>query len=387
MLLTVSLESMIAVDDEPGTNGGYAVNIVVIGAGVVGSSLAWRLAQQGVDVTLVERASAASGTTGSSFAWFNANQKTPEDYFALNLAGMDMHRALRDELDTVPWMHEGGNLVWATSDAGESDLETRVARLQSWGYPAEWLSRQDVGGLEPRVRPEVDVEQFAYFPTEGWVDGPLLAQTMCSLAAESGATLRFACEVTKINRDGDRVTGVTLANGEQIAADLVVNCAGPAADRVASLAGRTLPMAQTLGLIVRVTPGNDAIGRVIHAPNIHMRPDSNGLLMLHHHDSDDAITNGEAPNVWAETLRQRLVDYLPELEGVRVSRWSVGTRPIPADDRTSAGLVPSLPGYAEIVTHSAITMGPLLGKLVASEIVNGEVDPLLKPFHPERFGE
>lgn len=362
------------------------MKVVVIGAGVVGSSLTWRLARQGIDVTLVERAAAASGTTGSSFAWFNANQKTPEDYFALNLAGMEAHRELRDELGKAPWMYEGGNLVWATSDEGATDLESRVARLQSWKYPAEWLSRSQVSELEPALRPEGDVEQFAFFPTEGWIDGPLLAQTMCKLAAEAGATVRFATEVTAINRDGDRVTGVTIANGERIEADLVVNCAGPAADKVAALAARTLPMAQTLGLVVRVTPADGAISRVIHAPDLHMRPDAGGMLMLHHEDGDTGVTNGEPAHVWAETLRQRVGQYLPDLKDLRVSRWSIGTRPIPADHRTSAGLLPSLPGYAEIVTHSAITMGPLLGKLIATEIATGEADPLLAPFRPERFG-
>ena len=362
------------------------MKVIVVGAGVVGSSLTWRLAQRGIDVTLIERAAAASGTTGSSFAWTNANQKTPEDYFKLNRAGMEAHRALQDELGETPWRHEGGNLMWAEADTEASELEARVARLQNWDYPAQWLSRDDVSELEPKLRLDSDVEQVAYFPTEGWIDGPLLAQTMCQNAADAGATVRFASEVTVITTDGDTVKGVKLANGEDIAADLVVNCAGPAADRVAQLAGRTLPMAQTLGLVVRVTPGNGAISRVIHAPTLHMRPDANGLIALHHGDADAAITNGEPGNVWAETLRQRLGEYVPELAGARVSRWSIGTRPIPSDERSSAGLLPSLPGYAEIVTHSAITMGPLLGRLVAAEIATGDVDPLLVAFRPQRFG-
>lgn len=367
------------------------MDVIVIGAGVVGSSLAWRLASQGVNVTLVERSSAASGTTGSSFAWFNANQKTPEDYFALNLAGMDMHRALRDELGEAPWMNEGGNLVWSTGSDESTDLETsgleaRIARLQSWGYPAEWLTPADVKDLEPGLRPESGVEQFGWFSTEGWIDGPELARTMCNLAAQAGATLRFACEVTAINRDGDKVTGVTLANGEIISADLVMNCAGPGADKVAALAGRTLPLAPTKGLIVRVTPGNGVIGRVIHGAKVHMRPDGNGMLVLHHGEADIAISNGEPANVWANILRERLIEYVPAAEGIRISRWSIGTRPIPADGRATAGLLPSLPGYGEITTHSAITMGPLLGKLIATEIITGERDPLLANFSPERFG-
>ena len=118
------------------------MQVIVIGAGVLGSGLAWRLAQRGAEVTLVERGSAAAGTTGSSFPWYNANQKRPEDYFRLNLAGMQAHQALRDELVDAPWLHLGGNLVWVADgqwmDSGEDagDLEQRVAELSGHVLPA-----------------------------------------------------------------------------------------------------------------------------------------------------------------------------------------------------------------------------------------------------------
>ncbi len=186
--------------------------IVVIGAGVAGSALAFRLAQTGQAVTLIDRAEPGWGTTGSSFAWTNANTKTPEDYFALNVAGMQAWRDLRDELGNAPWLGEGGNLVWVTGDDA-SELEARVARLRSWGYPAEWLSRADAAALEPNLRLEHEVEQAAYFPAESWVDGPAFARAMAAAASTHGATIRFACEVTAIERDGGRVSGVRLADG------------------------------------------------------------------------------------------------------------------------------------------------------------------------------
>lgn len=370
------------------------MHAIVIGAGVLGSSLAWRLAQRGVQVTMVERGGAASGTTGSSFSWYNANQKRPEDYFRLNLAGMEAHQALQDELGGAPWRHPGGNLVWVADgrwmDSGEEegDLEQRVAELQRWDYPAEWLTRAEAAELEPQLAIEEAVERVAYFPSEGWVDGPVLAGAMVERARALGATARFACQVTAIEQAGGRVSGVRLANGELIEADLVVNCAGPWADRIAMLAGRVLPLAPTLGFVTRVSgvaPG--ALSRVTHAPALHMRPDGGGLLALHHHSADAALTTGEAANAWAATLVERLRGYLPEAAAnARVSRWTVATRPIPADGRTSAGLLPELPGYAELVTHSAITMGPLLAQLVAAALVDGERSPLLMNFRPERFG-
>ena len=361
------------------------MHIVIIGAGVLGSSLAYRLARAGQRVTLVERAGVAQGATGSTFAWINSNQKTPEDYYALNLAGLRAHRELRDELGEAPWLNEGGNLYWFTAGENANELEARVARLQGWGYPAAWISREAVRELEPNLTPEPEVEQIAFFPEEAWINGPGLATRFVALAEEHGATLRFRSQVTAIEQTGGCISGVRLADGERIAADVVVNCAGPGADLVARLAGRELPMASTPGLVVRVSNAEGLIGRVMHAPQIHMRPDADGLVMLHHGDADQAMARGETPRAWIETFFERAASYVPGFAGARLSRWSVGTRPIPADGRTSAGLVSALPGYAEIVTHSGITLGPLLGRLVARQIIDGDTDALLEPFTPDRF--
>lgn len=368
------------------------MKVVVVGAGVVGSGLAWRLAQRSIDVTLVERGSPATGTTSSSFSWFNANQKRPEDYFRLNLAGMEAHHALREELGEAPWMHEGGNIVWSVGrewvDSGDAagDIEARVAELQRWDYPAEWLTRDEASVLEPNVQIEDEVERLAYFPSEGWIDGPVFARAMAERAAGAGAKLRFGSEVTGLEKNEGCISGVRLANGDLIEADLVVNCAGPWADKIAEMAGRTLPLAPTIGFVTRASGvPQGTITRVLHAPQLHMRPDGGGLIALHHRDADAGITAGDAPHTWAKTLVERLKAYLPAASGARVSRWTVARRPIPADGRTSAGLVASVPGYAELVTHSAITMGALLPRLVAQEIETGAVDPLLANFRADRF--
>lgn len=368
------------------------MQVVVIGAGVVGSGLAWRLARQGIAVTLVERDHPASGTTGSSFSWYNANAKRPEDYFRLNLAGMEAHHALRAELGDAPWMHEGGNLVctgrsvWIDSSEHEEDLESRIAELDRWEYPSRWLNRVEAEELEPNVRFEDAIHRFAYFPSEGWIDGPLLARSMARMAGEAGATLCFGCEVTDIEQQNGRISGVRLANGDLIAVDQVVNCAGPWADRIAEMAGRALPLAPTLGFITRLGGAPvDVIKRVIHLPQLDVRPDGDGLFALHHYDADSGIAAGDEPQMWAERLLERFRNYIPSAPEARIARWTVATRPIPIDGRTSAGQVPAVPGYAEIVSHSSITMGALLPALVADELTGGKPSPLLANFRPERF--
>ena len=362
---------------------------IVIGAGVVGSGLAFRLAQAGAQVTVLERSGPVGGTTGSTFAWINSNQKTPEDYFALNLAGMQAHLALRDELGEAPWLLGGGNLIWFPPGPEADDLERNTQRLLDWNYNAVWIDRQQVAELEPGLRLEEDVERVAYFPDEQPVDAPVLTRRLLDIARQLGATVRYGCEVSSFQREGDRITGVVLPNGERIHADIVINCAGPAAGRIARLAERELPMANTLGLIVRVSgvPASCMPQRVIHAPRIHIRPEGDGLLVLHHGHADDAVTNGDPVGPLADEFVSLGHDYLAELRNydVRVSRWSIGTRPIPADGRTSAGPVSARPGYAEIVTHSGVTLSPLLAKLVAQQLLHDEIDPLLAAFSPDRF--
>lgn len=367
------------------------MHVVVIGAGVIGSGLAFRLAQAGAQVTVLERMGPVSGTTGSTFAWINSNQKTPEDYYALNLAGVRAHQALREELGEAPWMLGGGNLIWFEAGPEYTELVNTFERLQGWGYQAQWLDRQQVAELEPGLQIEESVERIAYFPEEEPVDAPALARRCLELAQQHGATVRFGCEVAAITRDDSnaRINGVVLPNGERIGADWVVNCAGPAAGRVAALAGRELPMANTPGLMVRVSgiPQSAMPKRVIHTPRIHIRPEGDGLLVLHHGDADEAVGRGEPVMPLANAFMAIGRDYLYALRDfdARISRWSIGIRPIPADGRTSAGPVAALPGYAEIVTHSGVTMSPVLAKLVARQLLEDEVDPLLAPFAPDRF--
>jgi glycine/D-amino acid oxidase-like deaminating enzyme len=143
----------------------------VIGAGIVGASVAFRLAGSGAaQVWIVDRSGPGSGTTSASFAWVNANDKTPRDYFELNHAGLEEHLRLRDELpDEAPWIHSGGNLEWAGDEEALKALVNRVERLRSWGYAAEWREARHVNEvLEPNVAFPSPDTPVAFFPEEAW---------------------------------------------------------------------------------------------------------------------------------------------------------------------------------------------------------------------------
>src|SRR3712207_7540933 len=120
------------------------------------------------------------------FAWINANNKLPRDYFDLNVAGMGEHERLRDEIGG-DWLYSTGNLIWA-ADEEQENLEKRVERLRSWSYAAEMLPASTVSReLEPEAKfPDPDL-QIAHFPEESWTDAPALTRTLVEAAVRNSA--------------------------------------------------------------------------------------------------------------------------------------------------------------------------------------------------------
>jgi glycine/D-amino acid oxidase-like deaminating enzyme len=365
------------------------IRSVVIGAGVVGASVAFRLAEAGVAVTVLEAGRVGGGASGSSFAWTNSNNKPPRSYHDLNVAGMRAHAALEEEFGRTPWWHGGGNVQWARTDAEHAALRDRVDRLLAWEYSAEWLTPRQLKALEPGIDlAAVGDARIAFFPEEGWLDAVPFAHAMLQAAQRAGADLRDGTRVTEVLVNGTRVTGARTAAGDSFDADVVVNCAGRWADEVAQLAGLRIPLAPTAGLLVFTPPVATGLQRVVHAPRCHMRPDGAGRLVVQSDDTDQQVS-GEteaSPRLpQADDLIRRASQILPRLVGARAEAARIGVRPFPADGVSVVGPMPGVSGYYTVVTHSGVTLAPFLGRAVAEEIGRGRVVPQLEPFRPSRF--
>ena len=359
----------------------------VVGAGIVGASVAYHLSEGGAEVVLIDGAEPGSGTTSTSFAWVNANNKLPRDYFELNLAGMREHKRLHDEL-SGGWLHPTGNLIQATDEEREN-LERRVERLRSWSYAAEMVPASTVNErLEPHaIFPDPETK-VAHFPDESWVDAPALTRMLVQAAGHNRASMLVGDTVRGIEA-GDKGMSLSLENGETVHADAVVNATGAGATSVARMVGRGLPLDVFPGLLVQVAVPGDPLSHLLHTPHINLRPDGTGYVLLHHDSIDERLTDdfsGTEDPLSAELL-QRARRVLPALEAAEIVEARFGMRPVPADGHSCVGALSRIPGYYEAVTHSGVTLGPLVGRLLAREILTGEVDPLIAPFRPDRFAE
>src|SRR5437764_7844327 len=249
------------------------VKTIVIGAGVMGAAVAYRQAQAGAAVTVLEATRIGGGTYGIIFAWTNAHKKPPKPYHDLNVAGMKAHAALADEFSATPWWHGGGSLEWEAEPDRIAQGEN-IEQLQDWGYAAEWITLRQVQELEPDIDPAtIGDAPVAFFPKEGWLDPVVYAHAMLSAARRRhGAKVICGTRVVELIMAGDRVTGVRVVDGTQYEADTVVNCAGRWTNEVTRDAGLHLPLAPTVGFLVFTPPVAASLSRVIRTSIVHARP-------------------------------------------------------------------------------------------------------------------
>ncbi len=365
--------------------------IIVVGAGIVGASVAYALSQKGVPVTVLEAQRPAAGTSRASFAWPNANEKLPREYFALNAAGLAEHHVLADTLGG-DWFHPTGNLEVVTGSERRDHQHAKVARLQDWGYRAELISEVRARELVPDLALP-DSASYAFYPDEGWVAAPVLIHRLLEVAQASGATVRFPMRVDALDVQNGRVAGV-IVDGEHLAAGLVIDCTGPAAGRFLDPLGISIARQRSPGLLVVTDPVPTCLSRVVHAPGVHLRPDGAGRVLIGSEDVDatlpeegDITEEIHADSSWCRELLRRAQAVLPVLAGARIEAVRLGWRPLPADGLSAVGSVPGLSGYYLVFTHSGVTLGPRLGRLVAGEVVTGQACPELAPFRPGRLLE
>ncbi len=364
------------------------MRVVVIGAGIIGSSVAYETAKAGAQVTVLEAGKIAGGASAASFAWTNATGKRPQSYFALNVAGMRAHLDLSREFGKAPWFHQAGSLEWYSKEEDWASQAANADQMRDWGYGVEWISKDRLAELEP----EIDLSAIAkspivYYPEEGWVHPVLYSASLLRAAKERwNASIHAFSPVAAIDLSGETKM-VRTTNGDVYEADVVINCTGSWADR--SLEGAPpIPMASNIGVLGFTLPVALTLQRQFHMDDLDVRPDGAGRLMIHKISVDDVVAElgeldpkGHEAALLIDAVRRVLPAVQPgDLESIRTTM-----RPIPSDRLTCSGWVPGVSGYYAAVTHSGVTIAPYLGKAVADEVVRGRVHQSLADFRPDRF--
>lgn len=346
--------------------------IILVGAGLLGASLAYELARRGRDVTVVEAGLPAGQASGRSFGWINASFALNDDHFALRVAGMAAHERLARAL---PGLHRrAGCLWWEETGAAFDATATRLAEA---GYPLERLTQAAIRAREPALKAPPD--EALFFPTEGWVDPAALTH---ALLAASGARVLSGVAARLWLQDG-QVRGVQTPLGD-IAADQVVIAAGTAAPGLLAALELSLPMLHRPGLMMRTAPVDLRLSHILAGPEQELRQDDSGRLLapaaaFHQSDTGENLAD---PLGQAEAALARIAAMLG-LSGLRAESVMQAERPVPGDGLPVVG--PVAKGLWLAVLHSGVTLSAIVAEGLAGEIAGQGVLPELAPFRPDRL--
>ena len=364
--------------------------VVVVGAGVIGATLGYRLAQAGAAVTTIERRHAGAGTSGATFGWINGVDKPPREYHRMSILGIRDHEDLADELGG-DWVHVTGSLHWAPAAGGAhaSMLDASMRQLLGWGMRVDRLTpAQATAELEPDLVIDPDAVAVVYLVhRSGWLDPVAPAHAALRAGVERYGAAVVHGEVAALPTSGGMIERIVLADGRTIEADVVVNAAGPDGAALAALAGATIPVERTPGLLVVTGPVPARLTRVAYAPEVHLRPDGGGRVMVQWDPLDTFVSGGtplpmDDPRVLE--AKNRAAAFMPALEHATVEAVRFGIRAVPRDGFPIVGFDAAVGNLYHVVTHSGITLAARLALLVTEELAGGDTAPL-EPHRPTRF--
>jgi glycine oxidase len=367
---------------------------VVIGAGVIGLSIAWRLAQAGCPVTVYERAEAGRGASWAAAGMLAAAVETEpgeENLLALTLESQRLWPGFAREVEaasgiSVGYRDEGTIVVALTRDDAEQ-LRHSYEFQKGLGLELDWLSGAEARRREPHLRPGIPGGVLSL--RDHQVENRLLASALAEAARRSGAVLHEHCPVREIDLAGARARGVVTDRGRD-PADVVVLAAGAWSREIAGVPAPYLPPVRPIKgqmLALMMDAAAPLLRHVIWLPRGYLVPRLDGRLVIgatvEERGFDDRLTAGGLLALIEGAWRA-----VPAIEELPVAETWVGFRPGSRDDAPMLG--PSGIDRLVVATghhRNGILLTPITAMTISSYVLTGRVPKIVLPFTPQRFAD
>ncbi|MFC8683661.1 NAD(P)/FAD-dependent oxidoreductase [Brevibacillus porteri] len=326
--------------------------IVVVGAGFVGTSMAYYLSKQNQNVTLVEtNSTAACEATNKSFAWIHPSHRVSENFRHLYDASIAEYHELEKEIPDLEIKWDGA-LTW------EIPIDNEESRKQP-------LKRQQIIELEPNLKEYPEEAYYAH--EEGALDPILTAKLFVKKAEENGANILFDTKVMQIITEDSKVVGVNTSNGF-IESDVIVVATGAAIPELCKPLDVDVPVAPSPSILIRMKSKEKLIRTLVSNSKFEARQLTDDLLLAAEDYIDESEQNG--PEAVGKRAFEILQHHLKGGEKLELESIKVGLRPMPEDGYPIVGFHDEIKGLYLTVMHSAVTLAPIISRLAANEIIN-----------------
>jgi glycine oxidase len=369
-------------------------DVLIVGGGVIGCSIAYFLARGGAKVTLLERGQLASGASGVAAGMLAPQVEAPfaDPFFEVALKGRAQHEplaeALREEVGLDIEYRRTGILRVARTESERVDLQRMLRWQAARGLNAEWIDTEHLGECEPLLR-GVTARLLAgglWLADEGQVRGPRLVHALATAAINHGARVVEATTVTGIcTTSAGRVTGVRTRTGE-FSADVVVLAAGVWSPEVSADVGLKLPVVPVKGQILSLRALDQAPRQVVWSGECYLVPRPDGEIVLG--ATEEEGNYDVRPTIAGlNRLTEAALEVVPAVGRFSVDGFWAGLRPAAPDRFPIVGWAPGVDGLFVATAHyrNGILLGPLTGQRVADHLLSGASLQELAAFTPDRF--
>ncbi|MGC2198026.1 MAG: glycine oxidase ThiO [Terriglobales bacterium] len=348
-------------------------DVIVIGAGIIGLSLARELRKQGAAVLVIERGQPgreASYAAGGMLA--NCGDETPSLLQPLATASAEMYPEFVHELQD------------------ESGVDVDLRAQGTLLFPAAEHAHVDIQGATPLPAPLAQLEpalaaegRLAFFLKERSVCPRALAAAALKAARHRGVDVSSGTAVIAVDMAAERAVGVTTDKTSYRAAK-VVNCAGAWAAQIAPYPVPTRPVKGQM--VCFAMPSRELLKCVVRSPEIYLIPRSDGRLLAGATVEEAGFDRRTVPDTIL-ALRQAAIAMLPALQDARVLEDWAGLRPGTPDHLPILGATP-IPGYFVATGHfrDGILLAPVTARAVAQLMIGSMPQYDLAPFSIDRFG-
>ncbi len=361
-------------------------DVVVIGGGIIGLTIARALAKRGAqDVTVIEKRE-----FGREASWAAGGILAPQieadrsdDFFRLACASRDLYpafaKALEHESGIDVELNTTGTIYVAFDETEEVDLRARHAWQLTQGLSVEWLTGDEVRQIEPQLSPHV---RFALrFPNDYQVENRQLVAALLIANKKLGVRLISECEAQRLVIENDRVVGVETSQGLINASTLVI-AAGAWSSRVVGYEGpKVVPVR---GQMLCFEPPPPMARHVIYSARGYLIPRNDGR-MLAGSTTEEAGFDKSVTNEGMNAIKSMAFEIIPALETLPVTDSWAGFRPRSEDGLPILGASKKINGLVYATGHyrNGILLAPITGELIAEAIVSRTNPVLISPFSPD----
>ncbi|HEV2665811.1 MAG TPA: FAD-binding oxidoreductase [Blastocatellia bacterium] len=370
-------------------------DVVIIGGGIVGSSVAYHLAESGcANILIIEREEKQGlGSTSKSLGGVRAQFATPIN-IQMSLYSIDLFSRFEEVTGQTADYRAHGYLFCATTDAHLKYLRENQEMQKSFGLKnAEMVSRDDIAKMVPQMVAN-DIIGGAYCPSDGFVDPYGVLTGFAKRAKELGARIWLNTAVTGVKVENSSVTGVSTTRGE-VSTRNVVNAAGPWAAGVAEMAGVELPVTPLRRQIVKTQRCDFLPAKfpmvIDMSTGFHFRREGEAILMAWPDDEETYGFKTAFTHDFLEKILTRAVDRVPQFADLPVNPkqcWA-GMYEVSPDHHAIIGPAPGVQGlfFANGFSGHGVMHSPASGRVTADLILGRQsfVDPA--PLGVERFAE